>query len=104
MKKEIGLFGAAAALIFAGAANAHTLQLECHKTNGNTVTCRTILSDGEVLRDVAVRLMDEDNKVLSTGKTDVRGRYEFQAPNVEYNVVVEANQAHVASMSSEDIW
>lgn len=102
--KKIGLFGAAAVLLLAGGANAHTLQLNCHKTTADSVVCRTIASDGEVLRDVTVQIVDEANKVLSTGKTDVKGQYTFKAPSAEYNVVVEANKAHVASLSGEDIW
>jgi hypothetical protein len=30
--------------------------------------------------------------------------YAFKPPALEYNVVIEANKGHVASMSSEDIW
>lgn len=104
MNKTAILFGALAALSYAAAANAHTLQLDCHKTNGDNVICRTLMSDGEVLRDVAVQLVDENDKVLSNGKTDVKGEYTFKAPAGEYNVVVAASKAHVASKSSEDIW
>jgi hypothetical protein len=104
MNRNAILFGAVAGLVFSGAANAHTLQLDCHKTNADSVVCRTLMSDGEVLRDVSVQLVDENHKVLSNGKTDVKGQYVFKAPAGEYNVVVVANKAHVASKSSEDIW
>ena len=104
VKKAIPMISAVAALFIAGAADAHTLRLECKKTTADNVVCRTILSDGEVLRDVTIQLMDENNKVLATGKVDVEGKYAFKAPAIEYNIVVEANKAHVASMSSEDIW
>ena len=104
MKKAIPLLAAVATLFISGAADAHTLRLDCKKTTADNVVCRTILSDGEVLRDVTVQLLDENNKVLATGKVDVEGKYAFKAPTAEYNVVVEANKSHVASMSSEDIW
>ena len=104
MKKSLTMMAAVAAVVFASAADAHTLQLQCKKTDATNVVCRTIMSDGEVLRNVDVQLVDEADKVLTTGKTDVEGKYTFKAPTAEYNVVVLANKAHVASLSSEDIW
>jgi hypothetical protein len=104
MNKLIGLFAAAATLLLAGGANAHSLQLGCHKTAADTVVCRTVASDGEVLRGVTVQIVDEANKVMSTGKTDAQGQYTFKAPAGEYNVVVEADKSHVGSVSGEDIW
>jgi hypothetical protein len=104
MKKVLPLIAVATALIVSGTVDAHSLRLECKKTTADNIVCRTLLSDGEVLRDVAVQLLDENDKVLSTGKMDAEGKYAFKAPSAEYNVVVQANKSHVASMSSEDIW
>jgi len=104
MNKALGLLAGAAVLAFSGAADAHSLRLDCKKTSDETVVCRTIASDGEVLRNVTVQLLDENDKLVATGKTDVKGQYTFKIPSMEYNVVVEANKSHVASMSSEDIW
>ncbi len=104
MKNGLPLLAAAAVLIFSSAADAHTLQLQCKKTDANNVVCRTIFSDGEVGRNFDVQLVDENDKVLATGKSDAEGHYAFRAPAAEYNVVVLANKAHVASLSAEDIW
>jgi hypothetical protein len=104
MNKIFGCIAAAAVLAFSSAAEAHSLRLECKKTAADNVICRTIMSDGEVLRDVQVQLVDENEKVLGGGKTDLEGKYAFKAPSAEYNVVVLANKGHVASLSSEDIW
>jgi hypothetical protein len=52
-----------------------------------------------------VRLVDENNDTeLVSGRTDAQGVYAFKPPAPEYNVVIEADKGHVASMSSEDIW
>jgi hypothetical protein len=104
MKNLIGLVAGAAVLAFSGAADAHSLRLECKMTSPANVVCRTIASDGEVVRDVMVQLLDENDKLIGSGKTDTKGQYAFKAPNSEYNVVVQANKSHVASLSSEDIW
>jgi hypothetical protein len=71
---------------------------------GDQVVCRGLFSGGEVLRNFEVQLVDENDRVLATGKSDVEGKYAFKAPGMEYNVVVLADKAHVASLSSEDIW
>ncbi len=104
MRTAFLLLAGAAILGFSTAADAHSLRLECKKTTADNVTCRTLASDGEILRNVAIQLIDENDKSVSTGKTDVKGEYTFKAPAMEYNVVVQANKSHVASVSSEDIW
>lgn len=106
MLKMTGLIGIAVVVIFAGAADAHTLRLQCKKISTDDVVCRALFSDGEVARGMAVRLYDENagDKVLQNGKTDVKGEYAFKVPNAEYSVVIQATKSEVASLSSEDIW
>lgn len=106
MLKQAGLIGIAAVVIFAGAADAHTLRLQCKKISADDVVCRALFSDGEVGRGMTVQLYDENGgeKVLRTGKTDAKGEYAFKSPNAEYSVVVQANKSEVTSLSSEDIW
>jgi hypothetical protein len=68
-------------------------------------SCRTIASDGEVARDVEILLIeDKDYTVLASAKTDAAGTYTFKAPAAEYHVVALGDKAHVASLSSVDIW
>ena len=106
MLKMAGLISIAAVVIFAGAADAHTLRLQCKKISTDDVVCRALFSDGEVARGMAVQLYDENagDKVLRTGKTDAKGEYAFKAPNAEYSVVIVATKSEVTSLSSEDIW
>ena len=104
MKFAIGLPAIAIALTLWGSADAHSLRVQCKKLDADNVMCRSIFTDGEVARNMPIQLVDEDDRVLATGRTDTQGTYAFRAPGAEYNVVVEANKGHVASMSSEDIW
>ena len=95
---------AAVALGLSTGVYAHTLRIECKKTTGDTVVCRGVFSDGELARRLPIILIDDEEKVLSSGKTDVKGEYTFTAPGPEYNVVIEGDRGHVAGMSSLDIW
>lgn len=104
MKRLLGLLAGAGVFASCGGADAHTLHLDCKKISQVNVICRTVTTDGEVLRDVTVQLLDENDKLIGTGKTDAKGQYAFKAPSAEYNVIVEANRSHIASLSSEDIW
>jgi hypothetical protein len=86
-------------------ASASTLRIQCKKLSADNVVCRFLFTDGQMARDMPVQLIDEDtDKVLISGRTDPQGMYVFKPPAAEYNVVIEANKGHVASVSSEDIW
>jgi hypothetical protein len=105
MKHAISLVAISIALSLFSSANAHSLRIQCKKLDADNVICRLLFTDGEVARNIPVQLIDEDSeRVLAGGRTDMQGMYSFKAPAAEYNVVVEANKGHVASMSSEDIW
>lgn len=102
--KMIGLAVMAVAMLGSTAADAHSLRIECKKTTGDNVVCRGVFSDGELARLLTVIIIDDEEKVLSMGRTDVKGEYAFTAPGPIYNVVIDGDKAHIASMSSLDIW
>src|SRR4051794_5534470 len=97
MRKTFEWMVTAALLAFSTAADAHSLRLQCKKTTADNVVCRTFASDGEIVRDVEILLVeDKDYKVLATARTNTMGEYAFKAPSVEFHVVVLADKAHVA--------
>ena len=102
--RSIGLAVCATGFMLCTTAQAHTLSIECKKTTGQTVVCRGLFSDGELARLLPVILIDDEERILAMGRTDVKGEYTFEAPGPEYNVVIEGDRAHVAGMSSLDIW
>jgi hypothetical protein len=105
MNKTFVLIVTAVVFGLSTVADAHTLRLQCKKTIADNIICRTIASDGEVARDVEILLIeDKDYTVLATAKTDAAGTYAFKAPAAEYHVVALGDKAHVASLSSLDIW
>ena len=105
MKRAISLVATVIVLCLSSAADAHSLRIQCKKLDADNVACRFLFTDGDVARNIPVQLIDEDSeRVLASGRTDTQGMYAFKAPAAEYNVVVEADKGHVASMSSVDIW
>jgi hypothetical protein len=105
MKSAVSIAVVLLALSLSNAANASSLRVQCKKLADDNVVCRFLFTDGQVARGMPVRLVDENNDtVLVNGRTDAQGMYAFKPPVLEYNVVIEANKGHVASMSSEDIW
>jgi hypothetical protein len=104
MKSAFSLVAIIGALTLSSFAVAHSLRIQCKKLDADNVVCRGVFSDGEMAINMPVQLIDENDKVLVTARTDTQGNYAFRAPTAEYNVVVEANKGHVTSISSEDIW
>jgi hypothetical protein len=105
MKGRVNLAAALIILCLPGLANASSLRIQCKKLSADNIVCRFLFTDGQMARDMPVQLVDEDtDKVLISGRTDPQGMYVFKPPAAEYNVVIEANKGHVASISSEDIW
>jgi hypothetical protein len=105
MKSVVSLSAVVIAMSISSAANAHSLRVQCKKLSDDNVVCRFLFTNGEVARNMPVQLVDEDSdKVLTSGRTDTQGMYAFKPPGAEYNVVIEANKGHIASISSEDIW
>ena len=105
MKLALSLAAVLAALALAGTARASTLRVQCKKLGPDSVVCRFLFTGGQVARGMPVQLVDEDtDQVLVSGQTDAQGMYTFKPPAAEYNVVIQANRGHVASISSEDIW
>ena len=102
--KTIGSAATAIALLLSTAADAHSLRIECKKTTADNVVCRGVFSDGELARLLTVIIIDDEEKVLSMGRTDVKGEFAFTAPGPIYNVVIDGDKAHISSMSSLDIW
>jgi hypothetical protein len=105
MKSAVSVAAILLALSLSSVGNASSLRIQCKKLTDDNVVCRFLFTDGQVARGMSVQLIDENSdKVLVSGRTDAQGIYAFKPPALEYNVVIEANKGHVASMSSEDIW
>ena len=105
MHKSLGIIAVAALLAASSVAHGHSLRLQCEKITSEDVVCRTITTDGELARDIDIQLLaTRDYRILTIGKSDAAGIYTFKIPGVEYHVVATGDKAHIASLSSVDIW
>jgi hypothetical protein len=77
---------------------------EPYSTTSSARHRRHIAAERPGSGEVNHQLDENSDKVLVNGRIDAQGMYAFKTPALEYNVVIEANKGHVASMSSEDIW
>jgi hypothetical protein len=105
MTRSVGMIVAAAAVAMVTTASAHSLRLECKKITSQDVVCRALTTDGELARDIEIRLLATgDYRVLATGKTNAAGEYAFKAPDAGYHIVATGDKAHVTNLASVDIW
>ena len=85
------------------AAYAHSPVFDCYLENDDTVTCEGGFSDGTSAENAAVRVLDENGKVLLEGKIDAEGRFSFRKPDGEYHIVFDAGPRHSVTIFSSDI-
>jgi hypothetical protein len=85
--------------------SAHSFLLRSKKITKEDVVCRTIATDGALLRGVEIQLPATNYcKVLARGKSDASGMYAFKIWDVGYHVVATSDKAHVAKLTNVDIW
>ena len=105
MKSAAKMAAILIALSLPSLAEASSLRIQCKKLGDDNVVCRFLFTGGQVARGMLVQLVDENtDQVLVSARTDAQGVYAFKPPATEYNIVIQANKGHVASISSEDIW
>jgi hypothetical protein len=97
-----GLAAAGAALLASFAA-AHSAVCSCFDNGDDTITCEGGFSDGSSAAGVAIRVLDDRERVLLEGKMDDAGAYSFKKPEVDYHVVFDAGQSHVVTIYGGDI-
>jgi hypothetical protein len=82
---------------------AHTALLSCFDNGDGTVTCEGGFSDGTAGTGVKMRVVDESDKNLITGKMNEDSEFSFKKPNVPYTVIFDAGPGHVCKVKGEDI-
>lgn len=93
-----------AALMMAAAnATAHSPIFDCFNEPDAKVTCEGGFSDGASAEGVSVRVLDQNEKVLISGKIDAEGRFTFERPAGEFHVIFDAGQGHSVTLFSSDI-
>lgn len=90
-------------LALAAPARAHAPVFDCFNDDGGQITCEGGFSDGASATGIVVRVIDESGKVLLEGKIDAEGRFAFQKPEQEFQVLFDAGAGHTVTIHSSDI-
>ncbi len=90
-------------LALANAAMAHSPICACYDNGDGTVTCEGGFSDGASAEGVAMRIVDESDRVLQVGEMDARSTYTFDMPDGEFHVIFDAGMSHIVTIFSDDI-
>ncbi|MFO7839602.1 MAG: hypothetical protein R6X08_08915 [Desulfosalsimonadaceae bacterium] len=91
-------------VLAAAAALAHTPLCSCWENGDGTVSCEGGFSDGSSAAGAAVRVVDENGKVLEEGSMDERGMFTFEKPEGPYKVILDAGPGHKVEVDGEDIF
>ncbi len=82
---------------------AHSPICACFDNGDGTVTCEGGFSDGASAEGVAMRIVDESDRVLQVGEMDARSTYTFDTPDGEFHVIFDAGMSHIVTIFSGDI-
>ena len=93
----------AALMVAAATAKAHSPIFDCFNEPDGKVTCEGGFSDGASAAGIPVRVVDQNEKVLISGKIDSEGRFTFERPAGEFLVIFDAGQGHSVTLFSSDI-
>ena len=84
-------------------AAAHSPVFDCFGEKDGSITCEGGFSDGASAAGVAVRVLDEKEKLLLAGKIDDEGRFSFARPKGDFHVTFDAGAGHSVTIFSNDI-
>lgn len=116
MKKML-VYGAGcllAVLLATAPAFGHTPLCCCYDNEDGTITCEGGFSDGSSAAGVSIKVVDEDDKVITVkdedgeevlleGKMDEDGEFTFTKPEGSYKVIFDAGPGHAVEIESEEI-
>lgn len=93
------------ALLAAGPALAHSIAVWAEVAGGK-VKVEATWSDGKPVKNARVVVKDADGKVVLTGRTDPKGKYEFAPPSktdLTIRVVTGGHHEATASVKAADL-
>jgi len=94
---------AAALLISATIAQAHTPLCSCFDNGDDTITCEGGFSDGSSASGVTMRIETPDGSVQLEGKMNEDSEFTFDKPKGDYVVVFDAGEGHRIKVPGKEI-
>ena len=95
------LFGLAAMLPLT--ALAHSPICFCFDNEDDTIICEGGFSDGASAEGVAIRIVDDRERVLIEGEMDENSEFLFRRPNETFQVVFDAGDEHIVTIFEDEI-
>lgn len=87
----------------AAGALAHSPICYCFDNEDGGVTCEGGFSDGASAEGVAIRVLDDRDRVLLEGKMDDKSEFSFERPAAGFHVVFDAGDEHVVTIFEDEI-
>lgn len=94
---------AAALLLGASAAHAHSPRLKCQADGATHVRCEGGFSDGSDAQGVEIVVMSYEDKALWKGTLDAQSRVRFERPKQDFYVRFDAGEGHTLEVDHGDI-
>jgi len=92
-----------AALLLPLAVRAHSPICFCFVNDDGDITCEGGFSDGASAEGVAIRILDNRDRVLIGGKMNEKSEFTFERPRVGFHVVFDAGDEHVVTIFEDEI-
>jgi hypothetical protein len=85
------------------AAAAHSPVCFCFENDDGSITCEGGFSDGASAEGVAIRILDDRDRVLLDGRMNENSEFSFERPNREFHVVFDAGDEHTVTIFEDEI-
>lgn len=84
-------------------ADAHSPICFCFESDDGTITCEGGFSDGASAEGVAIRVLDDRDRVLIAGEMDENSEFQFARPETGFHVVFDAGDEHLVTIFEDEI-
>lgn len=93
-------------LLVSSMASAHYPILNCHVSDASTpsqIICEAGFSDRSKAPNVLMEVFSEDDELLVKGKTSDTAMFEFERPEGDFFIIMDAGPGHVLEISNEEV-
>jgi hypothetical protein len=81
----------------------HQPKFDCVSSGSLRITCHGSFIDGTSAAGIVVRVLDKQGRIVYVGTVDRLGRITFRKPDAEFNVVFDAGEGNVLTISGSDV-
>jgi len=82
---------------------AHSPICFCFDNGDDSIVCEGGFSDGVSAEGVAIRVLDDRERVLIEGEMNKNSEFLFQRPNDSFHVVFDAGDEHIVTIFDDEI-